>query len=252
VCRFVGDCRWNPRKRLANILEQTANQASNLDRIYLPILQQLVDRCSDSEKESLAQKFREIIGPIVILADPLSTSPLTSLLGISKEDIDNLLDGLHSVLRIPSNRDYPIRLLHLSFRDFLLDQEKSEFWFWINGMKTHEMMAIRCLELISKPCCLRENMCSLEFPGKLRNHIDKERVYDRLPPDVRYACQYWVHHLEQGRKRIHDQDIVHVFLQRHLLHWLEALSLIGKISESIVMIDTLQLLVDVSSCQPQR
>jgi hypothetical protein len=39
VCRFVGDPRWDPKKRLATILEsQTASQASKLDRTYLPIL----------------------------------------------------------------------------------------------------------------------------------------------------------------------------------------------------------------------
>jgi hypothetical protein len=40
VCRFIGDHRWNPRRRLATVLQyQTASQASNLDRTYLPILQ---------------------------------------------------------------------------------------------------------------------------------------------------------------------------------------------------------------------
>ena len=150
VCRFVGDHRWNPKKRLATVLEQTASQASNLDRTYLPVLQQLVDGCTDSEKKSLAREFREIIGSIIILADPLSTSSLASLLDISKEDIDSRLDGLHSVLSIPSDRDFPVRLLHLSFRDFLLDPEKQGKWFWIDGTKTHEMIATRCLELMSR------------------------------------------------------------------------------------------------------
>ena len=94
---------------------------------------------------------------------------------------------------------------------------------------------------------LRKNMCDLESPGKLRNEIDMKTLHDCLPPDVRYACQYWVHHLKQGGRRICDQDAVHLFLQQHFLHWLEALSLMGNISESIALIDTLQSLVEVSS-----
>jgi NACHT domain len=248
VCRFVGDRMRNPKKQLAIILEQTANQASGLDQTYLPILRQLVDGCTDPE--SLAREFREIIGSIIILADPLSTSSLANLLDISKEYVDNILDGLHSVLSIPSYRDSPVRLLHLSFRDFLLDpkkKEKSEFWFWVDETKTHEMIATRCLELMSRRNCLRENICDLEFPGKLRNEIDRKTLHDCLPRDVRYACQYWVHHLKESERRIRDQDAVHLFLQQHFLHWLEALSLMGDLSKSIALINTLQSLVAVSS-----
>jgi hypothetical protein len=246
VCRFVGDRRWNPRRRLATVLEyQTASQASNLDRTYLPILQQLVDGCTCQEKESLACEFREIIGSIVILTDPLPISSLARLLGISKEDVDSRLDDLHSVLSIPSDQGSPVRLLHLSFRDFLLDREKKGKWFWVDEMETHGMIATRCIELMSN--CLRENMCGLEYPGKLRNEIDGKTLHDCLPPDVRYACQYWIHHLKERGDRIRDEDEVHLFLKKHFLHWLEALSLMGNISQSIVLIDTLQSLVPVSS-----
>jgi NACHT domain len=248
VCRFVGDHRRNPKKRLAIVLEyQTASEASNLDLTYLPVLDQLMNRCPDSEKEILIREFREIVGSIIILAEPLSKSSLANLLDISKEDIDITLDDLHSVLSIPSNLNSPVRLLHLSFRDFLLDRRKNEFWFWIDGTKTHEMIAIRCLELMSRQNCLRENMCGLEFPGMLRNEIDEKTLYDCLPSDVQYACQYWVHHLEQSGRRIRDQGAIHFFLQQHFLHWLEALSIMGKISKSISLIGTLQSLVAVSS-----
>jgi hypothetical protein len=250
VCRFIGDriWDWDPEERLLTLLKyQTTSQASKLDRTYLPVLQQFVIGRTDSEKERLAREFREIIGSIVILADPLPTSSLARLLGILEKDVNSRLRFLHSVLSIPSDRDFPVRLLHLSFRDFLLDSEKqgkSEFWFSVHETKTHDMIAIRCLELMRK--CLKKDMCGLELPGKLRHEIDSKTLQDCLPPDVRYACQYWVHHLEQGGNRIHDQD-VHVFLQQHFLHWLEALSLMGKISQSIALTGTLQSLLAVSS-----
>ena len=50
----------------------------------------------------------------------------------------------------------------------------------------------------------------------------------------------------QSKGRIRDEDQVHTFLQHHFLHWLEALSLIGKIDESVAMVTALQALVDVS------
>jgi hypothetical protein len=90
-------------------------------------------------------------------------------------------------------------------------------------------------------------MCHLEFPGKPRKEIESQTLHDGLPPDVRYACLYWVYHLKQGGSCIRDQDTVHVFLQQHFLHWLEALSLMGSMSQSIDFIGTLQSLVSVSS-----
>ena len=45
VCRFIGDRTWdwNPNARLATVLKyRTSSQASNLDRTYLPVLQQAI------------------------------------------------------------------------------------------------------------------------------------------------------------------------------------------------------------------
>jgi NACHT domain len=257
VCRFVRNPKWNPEQRLAIVLEDTATPASSLDRttldnLYLSVLRQVRDGCTESDAAIVCEQFREIVGPIVILADPLPTTALAKLLRIPKETVDLRLDDLHSVLSIPSEKepDLPVRLLHLSFTEFLLDPKKrgeTESWFWIDETKTHERMAIKCVELMSHGDGLRENICELEFPGKLRDEIDKNTLHERLRPDIQYGCQFWVHHLEHSGRRIHDQDKFHVFLQQHFLHWLEALSLIGRMSQSIISISTLQKLVAVSS-----
>ena len=61
--------------------------------------------------------------------------------------------------------------------------------------------------------------------------VASTRVEQCLSPMVRYACLYWVRHLQEGNAQFHDNDQVHHFLQAHLLHWLEALGWIGKTSE---------------------
>jgi hypothetical protein len=249
VCRFIGDPRWDPEERLAIVLRyQTAGQASQLDRTYLPVLDQLLVGLTDSDREALTGEFREVVGSVVTLAEPLSTISLASLLSIPKKVVDRRLNTLHSVLSVPANQDSPVRLLHLSFRDFLIDAKKrGRSPFWVDESETHKMMATKCLELMSKPGCLRENICSLETPGKQRTEIDCRVINNSLSADVRYACRYWVHHLEQSKSCIHDQSRVHSFLQKHFLHWLEALSLMGKMSESIGLINTLQSIIAVSS-----
>ncbi|KAI9784843.1 MAG: hypothetical protein M1839_001573, partial [Geoglossum umbratile] len=248
VCRFVADPRWDPRKRLAHILEyQTASQASKLDRTYLPILNQLLVDQDEVEKEKLAIDFQEVVGTIAVLASPLSIISLASLLGIPEDDVACRLDLLHSVLSIPTNRAAPVRLLHLSFRDFLLDRQKREkSLFWVDERKTHEKIAGKCIQLMSISKCLRKNICNLQGPGTLQSKIDSQFIDVCLPAEVRYACRYWVYHLEQSKSGICDNDQVHIFLREHLLHWLEAMSLLGNASESITIITTLQSILEAN------
>jgi hypothetical protein len=161
VCRFIGDPRWEPKKRLATILKyQTVSQASKLDRTYLPVLDQLLVGQDELEEEKLAGEFQEVVGAIIILASPLSIISLASLLRIPMDDIACRLDLLHSVLSVPSNKAYPIRLLHLSFRDFLLDPlKRGKSPFWIDQRQTHGVLASKCIQLLSNS--LKKDICDI-------------------------------------------------------------------------------------------
>ncbi|KAK3375810.1 hypothetical protein B0T24DRAFT_524978, partial [Lasiosphaeria ovina] len=50
---------------------------------------------------------------------------------------------------------------------------------------------------------------------------------------------YWVHHPKKSKHNIEDDDFVHTFLASHLLHWLEALSVLGRLSDGVLFIRTL-------------
>jgi hypothetical protein len=246
VCRFVEDSRWDPEEQLQSILSyQTASQVSKLDRTYLPILDRLLHGLSESQSESLTEEFRIVVGSIALLANPLSAVSLASLIGVRDQIVECRLRDLHSVLNVPADRNIPVRLLHLSFREFLTDPEKrGRSPFWVDSRKTHEMIATRCLELMSHS--LKENACKLESPGTFRAEIDSQIIKDTLPAHLQYACCYWVNHLEQSGIQISDHSEVHFFLLEHLLHWLEALALIGRLAESVGTIVTLKALMNVS------
>ncbi len=130
VCRFLEEPNRNPRRRLNDILTYDAEEISKQDVTYLPIMSHLFSGHREREKEKLSLDFRNIVGSIVVLETPLSVISLTALLDLQKEDVRCRLDSLHSVLSIPTDERLPVRLLHLSFRDFLLDsptREKSPF-----------------------------------------------------------------------------------------------------------------------------
>lgn len=252
VCRFLQDGRLGgPRDQLASILEHQDSQKSNLDATYLPVLDRLLAGLPESKKREVAKRFKQVVGSIVILASPLSSSSLGQLLRVSHDAIDDHLAHFHSVLSIPPDPDTPVRLLHLSFREFLIDPEKGKeherYPFWVDERQTHEQLAAQYLRLLSTGNTLKRDICDLRQLGTSRADIKQQTIDASLPPEVQYACQYWVYHWKESEHKIQDGDLVDCFLTRHLLHWLEVLGLLGRISESISMIGDLLRLLNVIS-----
>ena len=249
LCRFVEDPAWSdPTGQLKKVLQyrnmKSDSEMDNLDATYSPVLNQLIYRRAEKAQKSLVGRFRRIVGTIVHLAEPLSRLSLASLLNINSQEVEGQLSSLHSVLSVPSSADSPIRMLHLSFREFLIDPDKRHTNpFWIDEMETHKTVMAKCLERMSQPGILQENICNLPGQGTLRSEIDGRLIANHLPPDIQYACRFWVYHLKESQTRINDSNPVHAFLQDHFLHWLEALSLLGRIAESINLVGTLQAVV---------
>jgi hypothetical protein len=253
VVRFVGDSNWDPQEQLETILKfHGTGYLEQIEQTYLPVLTQLTAILGNSrDKEKLYEEFRMIVGSIVTLAEPLSVTSLATLLNVSLPTIIRRLRPLHSVLQVPTDSETPIRTLHLSFREFLLSDKLRHEPFGVDGPATHRMLLTQCLALLSGPADLRENLCDLKYPGQLRREIDSTIIDERLSPTFRYACRYWVHHVQYSMVRIHDDNDVHVFLKQHFLHWLEALSLMNRISEAVGHVGVLQSLVSVSD-HPER
>ena len=199
---------------------------------------------SDAAKRSTVARFRAVVGSIVLLAEPLSIRSLARLLDIPEDNVFHQLQPLHSVLSVPASTNSPVRTFHLSFRDFLVDQQENHS-FWVDERQTHERLAVRCLEMLSTGDRLKKDICGLHLPGTRRSEVSQDIIDNSLPPDMQYACRYWVYHWKQSRRLIRDGDLVDLFLTRHLLHWLEVLGVMGCVSEGIGMVDDLLALLNV-------
>jgi NACHT domain len=246
VCRFVSDRRLGkPQELLESVLQYKAiSQVSKLSGTYLPVLRPLLAGLDRSVQEQVIKRFRHTVGTIITLIDPLSKEAIASLLSVSTSYLDCTLDFLHSVLSVPSDVKLPIRLLHLSFHDFLLDKKQCDPDFWVDEKQANETLAARCIQLMSTS--LKEDICGVTIPGTLVADIESCRVEQYLPLEVQYACLYWIQHLQRSNAPLQDNDHVHQFLQKHLLHWLEALSWMQKMSEGILEIISLESIISVS------
>lgn len=250
ACRFISDPVWSdPDGQLQKVLEYRSedNNAGlgNLDATYRPVLDRLIVG-SETAHIALIEEFQLVVGSIILLEEPLSANSLSQLHGISRSIIDRRVMSLHSVLHVPTTDD-PIRILHLSFRDFLIDPQKQDTnQFWVDERAAQKRLASSCLRLLSSHPHFHKDLCALQHPGSRRDDIPASVIRSRLPPAVRYACIYWVEHVVKGEDGLKDDLEVHTFLQKHFLHWLEALSLLEKVPESAHMIRRLRSIGGVS------
>jgi len=274
VCRFVGYKHSSPQKRLDLVLVDSTENGSpteKLDSIYTTILRSTV-----GDREDSLRRFRQVVEPIVILFDSLTVGALAELLGAEQWEVEETLESLSSVV------DYSqeIRLIHPSFRDFLLDNQRcTDPKFRIIGNDAHRELAVSCLKLLSNS--LKTNMCSLKLPGILASGVDSYVLRRCLSREAQYACRYWVDHLQRSNTklrgdnrrhgRVHtflqehfgygiddrrsivrclssDEQMhnqVHAFLKEHLLHWLEALGLMANISEGVICLRNFEAMLTV-------
>ncbi|CAF3524398.1 unnamed protein product [Fusarium graminearum] len=236
VCRFIGDRRRNsPPIQLHKTLDyESKGHVSQLDRIYGPILCSLITDVSENDEEQIIKDFKIIVGSIVSLASPLSTTALSHLIEIPAETVDERLDALHSVLNIPLNRNLPVRLCHQSFRDYLVINESE---FRIDEKVAHHNLARHCLSIMRG--ALHENMCDLSFSDIHRSVVDSIELGKHLSPELRYASIYWVHHQIKVDFDLNDGREIHDFLKAHFFHWVEVLSLLGWASDCFKLIQSL-------------
>jgi hypothetical protein len=242
ACRFIRDGRQFATKRLTRILQDdtaTASPEGKLNEIYKTILTNCIkDEYDDRERVEWCKKFKDVIGTIIVLLSPLSTFSLSQLLQIPSSDTVSMLDDMHSILKIPKDQAQLIHLHHPSFRDFLLSERRcGDQHFLVEERKAHEMLTECCIQLMS--IALKRDICGLHQPGTLTKNVQESQIEQYLPAELRYACLYWIQHLQKSEVRLTDDDQVHRFLRKHLLHWLEALSLMGKTSEGVVLISSL-------------
>lgn len=247
ACRFIREGRRFACKRLDTILKGSSSGITapekHLNEIYLSVLKNSISsEYSDEEKDEVYDMLKHMLGSIVVLLSPLSMSSLSRLLHLPREDVDQTFKDLYAILDIPEEPTHLLRLHHPSFRDFLLNKDRCEE-FWVDEEEAHQILASGCIQLMS--LTLKKDICEMHAPGTQASQVESSWIEKCLPPEVRYACLYWVQHLQRGGSQFHNSEEAYRFLQAHFLHWLEALGWIGKISEGIQALLVLEAYVSV-------
>jgi hypothetical protein len=250
ACLFIDEGKRFAAKRLTTILQGSGSTPTapekHLDEIYTTVLKQSVAlEYTDEEKDEAFRMLRITLGGIVILFSSLSALSLSTLLDFEKTDMDQTLSDLHSILDIPKDQSQPLRLHHPSFRDYLLNNSRCmDQDLWVDEKQAHQVLATSCIRLMSTS--LKQYICGVHAPGTLISDVENSRVKQSLSAEVQYACLYWIEHVQRSGAQLYDDSQVHIFLQKHLLHWLEALGWMKKISEGVLAISSLETELFVS------
>jgi hypothetical protein len=251
ACRFirVGRTKKVAVERLQTLLDRSISTVSeperHLDEIYTIVLRASIPKMySEEEKKVAHSDLRLILGSIVILFSTLSIEALSKLLDLPSEETSDTITELHSILDVPEEHSHPLRLHHDSFRSFLLNENRcKEREMVVNEQQAHSRLAKGCFEVMSS--VLKEDICGQGVPGILISDVNISHVKECLPPEVQYACLYWVRHLIKSGQQLFDNGDVHQFLCEHALHWMEAMSWMGKTSDAIEAMASLESITEV-------
>jgi hypothetical protein len=236
ACLYIDS--YNPVQRLEELITQQSEINSSepfaqLDRLYKTGLQS-ADLWNDP---SFGSDCCNILGVILCARIPLSYSMIDSLLALPPSlPCVQVISRLGCVLRISETEG--IRILHPSFHDYLSERCHAEPWS-INLELHNKGLALHCMELLDNT--LRENICGLTLPHPVQN--------ETLSDAVAYACKFWVEHICLiSHATEHIVDRIYSFLDRHLLHWMEALAVMKCHSNTIQSLQ--HLLAWLRVCHP--
>jgi hypothetical protein len=234
IVRFLDDDMYEPSVRLRLVLASDSTSAPEtyqmLDLLYAHVLATAATSRGGHgrQQDDLAERVRCLLGTIVCLQQQLPSKDIVSLMDLPDELTYRTLGRLRAVLIYEDRK--PVRVFHPSFPDFLANPSRCvDGRFRLEASERHAEIAFRCLVFMNKR--LRYDICGSGRPWLQNNEV--LHLVDALEDlgSLCYACMYWAAHLRlAGAQHSRLAGELVLFCEGHLLHWIELLSLMGKLS----------------------
>jgi hypothetical protein len=219
--------RTEARKRVENILHSsspTGIQTASIDALY----RQIINNALNEKEEDEWEARQQVLTTIVCLREPLSLSAISGLLGEDSENLETSLADFHSVIDIPTSLEAPVLIFHASFPDYMTDISRSAP-HTLDVPKHHARLALQCIRCMNS--YLHQNLCNIKR-GDSISIITEDAINKLIPAHLKYAAIYWGTHLSLILPGSAHPDLVwelQSLTTTHILHWLECLSIIGKL-----------------------
>ncbi|KAI8668591.1 Vegetative incompatibility protein HET-E-1 [Fusarium keratoplasticum] len=214
-----------------------------------PLYERMMEQISDSNDANIC---KEILAIASVVYRPITLEELKVLVkSLEEDDYNDLPQIIRSCGSFLTLREGVIYFVHQSAKDFLLNKASDQV---LPSGAAHQHYGIfsRSLEALSET--LERDIYKLGVPGF---PIDQVSPPDPDPlASIRYSCVFWVGHLDNSEsqakmsdKVLQDAGIVHDFLQKKYLYWLESLSLLRSMSEGVMAVQKLEALVNTKEAR---
>lgn len=223
----------------------------SLKEVYRRMVRQI-----QKHRRRIAEQCWLLLSTAAAAYRPLRLDELALLAGIrdnisdTPRFITEVVDLCGSFLTILNGIVY---MIHQSAKEFLTEDASRDI-FPLGISHTHYAIFSKSLETMSR--VLRRDIYKTFNPTFPIEGIQDHR---QSPLDgVYYSCVYWVDHLEEAGQstkqhgdtrlfnNLQDNGVVHTFLKRSFLYWLEALSLRRGLSSGVLAVAKLEQLLSVS------
>jgi hypothetical protein len=228
-----------------DFLEVVEEQPVGIEQLY----DSMLERVKNLPRPKYVEFCRLVICAVFAAYRPLHLLELATMSGLPAtiytriKSVREIIDMCGSFLTVLDDRVY---LIHQSVKDYLTTKE-STFIFRHGVQGVHLSLFNRSLEILHE--VLRRDIYALEHPGA--SIVNMARPQDDPLALVEYPCVYWISHLNDAMldtddltfaDDMEDGGVIYQFLEEHLLHWLEALSLLRAVStggQAVVLLESI-------------
>ncbi|KAK7684528.1 hypothetical protein QCA50_012475 [Cerrena zonata] len=220
----------DPVETLESVLFRSDHvHAKGLDQLYATVL-----NARNDWHLGLGERFKAVATIVLRSKARFSDIDIDQLMGyLESKSCRGIFEDFHCLF--DHSPGWPIRPLHASFGDYLTDVTRSGGKPWsLAGFDTNHQLVLCCFRVMSEQ--LRFNICNFETSGRLnKDYADlKERIEKHISPALRYASIYWWHHLKGIQTWQEDVgSALRTFSKEKLLFWLEVVSLVGNVHDTL-------------------
>ncbi|KAG8925324.1 hypothetical protein FRC01_010359, partial [Tulasnella sp. 417] len=239
----------SPQHRLQELLASPL-KFEGLDTLYVELLSKAYAQAKGGPGRQ--DVLLRMLGTLVVAPYPISLETFAFLFADhpffrneSQENIVGLicreiLVNLRSLIHVPDAPTDPIRFMHTSVRDLLINKERcGGKQYFIDTIRENHDLAMKCLQLMERD--LKTNICRLSDLSKANSDPGiQELVKLQVPQGLQYSCRSWFFHLTADSPEVtsgcqRTTSDIESFSQGRLLGWLEVMSLIGETRQSLAI-----------------
>ncbi|KAJ5902684.1 hypothetical protein N7495_003212 [Penicillium taxi] len=232
----------NLKKIRTSVLKKLELFPPGLDALY----GRMIDQVCESQDAEICKKILAIMSTVF---RPITLNELASLIEPPDDDSDDF-SLLKEIIALCGSfltlRQDTITFVHQSAKDFLLREAVNEILPRGIGAE-HRMIFSRSLNVMFKT--LRRDIFDIKLPGFPIKDVKKPNPNPLAAAE--YACVHWVDHLqgsecnETYKLSLIEMECMGLFLQQKFLYWLEALSILGSVTNGIQAMQNFETLLQV-------